>query len=68
MSPGCYRAQSVLPLPPAPEFPHPVRHLAQEVQEPEFDPNIHLDLARCSPTQYVLFVYVTTFPLAAPTM
>ena len=52
MSPGCYRAQSVLPLPPGPEFPHPVRHQAQEVQEPDFDPDIHLDLARCSPTLF----------------
>ena len=50
MSPGCYRPQSVLPLPHGPEFPHPVRHLAQEVQEPDFDPDIHLDLARFRPT------------------
>ena len=67
----------MLPLPPSHEFPHPVRHQAQEVQEPEFDPDIHLDLARCTPTLSICYLwydhalaspdYVVTFPTMART-
>jgi len=49
---GCFKLQSVLPLPLSEGFPHPV-HLTND-EEPKFDPKIHLNLS--SPE------YVVTFP------
>jgi len=49
---GCFKQQTVLPLPSAEGFPHPVR--VADPEEPKFDPNIHLNLS--SPD------YVVTFP------
>ena len=44
--------QSVLPLPPASGFPHPVNINLEE--EPIFDPKVHLKISRPD--------YVVTFP------
>ena len=49
---GSFCAQSVLPLPPGPGFPHPV-HTELEA-EPQFCPRVHLSLTRPE--------YVVTFP------
>ena len=52
---GSFCAQSVLPLPPAPGFPHPVLHQLED--EPRFCPRVHLALSRPE--------YVVTFPSMA---
>ena len=49
---GSFCAQSVLPLPPSPGFPHPVR--TELEAEPQFCPRVHLSLTRPE--------YVVTFP------
>lgn len=49
---GCFKQQTVLPLPPPDAFPHPVR--LTDPEEPKFDPSVHLNLS--SPD------YVVTFP------
>ena len=49
---GSFCAQSVLPLPPGPGFPQPVR--TELETEPQFCPRVHLSLTRPE--------YVVTFP------
>jgi len=49
---GCFQPQSVLPLPPAEGFPHPV--CLTHPSEPKFDPSVHLNLSQPQ--------YVVTFP------
>ena len=48
---GCFKLQSVLPLPLSEGFPHPV-HLTND-EEPKFNPKIHLNLS--SPEYVVIF-------------
>ena len=63
---GCFRAGPVLPLPPASEFPHPVRLEAGE-DEPVFDASVHLDLS--TPEYVVTFPHMrrqTRAPLVSP--